>query len=359
MVYAQAFVLVSAAALASSLGCSRQTVTTNAAPAGSTASTTSATSATAPATAIPPQGAFSYAESCGSEGAAVDLTFRDAGRVTFSIAGRMLDVEGEASASPVDPKDPNGAWRLTVTKVRDAQQGVRVNQLLMTFTRAADGTLHAVQPPGNCQRPTGIFYPEGKEPRTQTVTKRTVCANGAPTAVRSGCICPGTSEIENPCSVGGGSPRVEGRACVHTCNEASGGAASAAEPGAKSIKPLIGTIYVPSEKTQGAVGPIGCGEYLAEKAIVLPAGDARTHLESALGQLVTELGLAVTAGVKVAADGFVADFAGGFSFGGVCDVPRKLEAIRRTADRYGKVKFTVNGSEARWRCLGDESGTCR
>jgi len=46
--------------------------------------------------------------------------------------------------------------------------------------------------------------------------------------------------------------------------------------------------------------------------------------------------------------------------GGVCDDPRIKAQVERTIARFRtKYKVILNGSEANWRCLGDQSGECK
>lgn len=65
--------------------------------------------------------------------------------------------------------------------------------------------------------------PQKAAPTSATAAPKTLrmtCPGGAtPTAVRLGCMCPGSSEIRNPCESGGNFPNVEGNACVFQCAE--------------------------------------------------------------------------------------------------------------------------------------------
>jgi hypothetical protein len=59
------------------------------------------------------------------------------------------------------------------------------------------------------------------------------------------------------------------------------------------------------------------------------------------------------------ADGtLVIDLKGNLAVGGTCAVPRMKSQIEKTAAQFGRFVIRVNGSEAQWRCLGDESGKC-
>ena len=121
-------------------------------------------------------------------------------------------------------------------------------------------------------------------------------------------------------------------------------------------------LFVTSSETPsaGAV-KVGCDSYLAPIRVRVAGDDKRTQLENAMKRLVAEAGEKVTvSGVLAQPDGsFVVDLRGPFDFGGVCDVPRKLGRFEQTAKGFGTVRFTLDGSASKYRCLGDESGNCK
>lgn len=96
-------------------------------------------------------------------------------------------------------------------------------------------------------------------------------------------------------------------------------------------------------------------------------GDALTTL-FALGSSVSHPGLynsLANSKLKVdkilSPDGVTTEvwIAGEVSLGGACDAPRFKEQIEATVRRFRpNHKIFLNGSEANYRCVGDESGSC-
>jgi hypothetical protein len=115
----------------------------------------------------------------------------------------------------------------------------------------------------------------------------------------------------------------------------------------------------PKASSKPGATKVGCDEYLVPKIVKLTATDKKAQLQEAITKLFVEMGEKLTPAVTGKDGAFTVDVKGKLSFGGTCDVPRKLGAITKTADTFGTVKFTLNGSEKNWRCLGDESGKCK
>ena len=118
---------------------------------------------------------------------------------------------------------------------------------------------------------------------------------------------------------------------------------------------------------------IGCNDYLVPVTVNIPGGSPEARAEATMNKLLSlaEQDLSafgyqssfspsmLKASVERKADGrLVIDLKGTLTVAGVCAVPRMKYQIDRTAVQFGRVSILVNGSEAGWRCFGDESGRC-
>jgi hypothetical protein len=118
---------------------------------------------------------------------------------------------------------------------------------------------------------------------------------------------------------------------------------------------------------------VGCNDYLVPVAVEIAGGSPEARAAAAINKLLslTEKDLSTfgyqsaftPAMLKVSvtrgADGtLVIDLKGNLAVGGTCAVPRMKSQIEKTAAQFGRFVIRVNGSEAQWRCLGDESGKC-
>ncbi len=130
------------------------------------------------------------------------------------------------------------------------------------------------------------------------------------------------------------------------------------------------------QRAKGATGAeiIGCNDYLVPAAVKVRGESPEARAEAALNKLLSltdkelasfgyESGFepsALKATVDRKASGrLVIDLKGTLTAAGVCTVPRMKSQIERTAAQFGQFGILVNGSEAQWRCFGDESGNCR
>lgn len=118
---------------------------------------------------------------------------------------------------------------------------------------------------------------------------------------------------------------------------------------------------------------VGCNDYLVPVTVNISGETPEARAEAALHKLLSlteedlskfgyQSGLlpsSLKASVaQKAAGNLVIDLKGTLTAGGVCAVPRIKSQIERTASQFGRVAILVNGSEAEWRCFGDESGRC-
>lgn len=116
----------------------------------------------------------------------------------------------------------------------------------------------------------------------------------------------------------------------------------------------------PKTSTKPGATKIGCDEYLVPKIVKVAGADKKAQLQDAMTKLLAEMKEKLTTAVTAGKDGgLVVDVRGKMTFGGTCDAPRKLGQITKTAEAFGPVKFTLNGSAKSWDCLGDESGKCK
>jgi hypothetical protein len=119
---------------------------------------------------------------------------------------------------------------------------------------------------------------------------------------------------------------------------------------------------------------IGCNDYLVPVTVNIPNGSPEARASATMNKLLslTEEDVSafgyqsainpsmLKASVERKADGkLVIDLKGTLTVAGVCGVPRLMSQIERTAAQFGRVSILVNGSEAEWRCFGDESGRCQ
>ncbi len=164
----------------------------------------------------------------------------------------------------------------------------------------------------------------------------------------------------------------EGAPVASTVQSATAASASSpnvvgsVEPAASaSAAPAVPMLWlVASDPTVGAKQPgaikIGCDDWLVPKPASLTATDTKGRLVEAVAKLLGEMKskLAV-ASVKDGPDGaLLLDLKGTLSFGGLCDPPRLIQPVERTAGQFGKVTISVNGQARTWRCANDESGKC-
>jgi hypothetical protein len=118
---------------------------------------------------------------------------------------------------------------------------------------------------------------------------------------------------------------------------------------------------------------IGCNDYLVPVTVNIPDGSPEARAEATMNKLLSlaeqdlsafgyQSGFSpsmLKASVERKADGIlVIDLKGTLTVAGVCAVPRMKSQIEQTAAQFGRVSILVNGSEAEWRCFGDESGRC-
>lgn len=83
-------------------------------------------------------------------------------------------------------------------------------------------------------------------------------------------------------------------------------------------------------------------------------------LHTALGLNNLKVGTVVVTGERTTKLSATVDLLGQPLLAGTCDVPRFKDQIQETIKFYvDSYQITLNGSEAGWRCLGDESGLCR
>lgn len=129
----------------------------------------------------------------------------------------------------------------------------------------------------------------------------------------------------------------------------------------------VATIYLVSAEGAPGSTPMGCGESMTPVSLEISSGTAREEAQGALNALLNaedREGLSnpargvFTAQIEEQDGGLVVALSGEPSFGGVCAVPRLKAPIEATLAPYS-AKIQLNGSEADWRCLGDESGECK
>lgn len=162
---------------------------------------------------------------------------------------------------------------------------------------------------------------------------------------------------------------------------ASTGASKTTSPAASDGTSV--TIYLialdaqPSwQRAKGVSGAeiIGCNDYLVPVQVKVGGDTPEARAEAALTKLLSltakdlaafgyESGFAPSV-LKVtverkAGGKLVIDLKGKLSAAGTCSVPRMKAQIERTAAQFGQFTILVNGSEAAWRCFGDESGNCK
>ena len=130
------------------------------------------------------------------------------------------------------------------------------------------------------------------------------------------------------------------------------------------------------QRARGVSGAaiVGCNDYLVPVTVNISGATPEARAAAALNKLLslTEADLKgfgyqsgfspsmLKVSVERKADGkLVIDLKGTLTAGGTCAVPRMKSQIERTAAQFGRVSILVNGSEAQWRCFGDESGNCK
>jgi hypothetical protein len=106
---------------------------------------------------------------------------------------------------------------------------------------------------------------------------------------------------------------------------------------------------------------VGCDDFLVPKMVKLTKTEKKDQLEEALTMLFAEMKEKLTPKVTTVKEGesYAVNITGSLKFGGTCDVPRKVGMITNTAEQFGKIQYSLNGSASAWRCLGDESGKCK
>lgn len=129
----------------------------------------------------------------------------------------------------------------------------------------------------------------------------------------------------------------------------------------------VATIYLVSAEGAPGSTPMGCGESMTPVSLEISSGTPREEAQGALNALLNaedREGLSnpargvFTAQIEEQDGGLVVALSGEPSFGGVCAVPRLKAPIEATLAPYS-AKIQLNGSEADWRCLGDQSGECK
>lgn len=124
--------------------------------------------------------------------------------------------------------------------------------------------------------------------------------------------------------------------------------------------------FMAPEAGASGAAEVGCGETMVPVEVTIAAGTPREELEATIGQLLVaedREGMSnaargvFTATVSEDGEDLILDLQGKPEFGGICAVPRLKAPVEATVKPFGAT-ITLNGSEAAWRCLGDESGTC-
>lgn len=209
--------VVLVAAAASFVACAAAPKTGPSEPAGASTAVPSAATSSPSAPAARPVGVFTFAEECGAQGAFTQLGIEADGTVTVDMNGFQVWFEGKGHLV-----ERAGGWEVVLDERNPEVPLPRFDKgdVVVAFTVRADGALEARNPPGNCSTKLGTFFKAGKEPARRLVHKVTRCPAGkAANAVAGGCICDGSSAIQNPCKAGGGLPDLKGNACVHLCSE--------------------------------------------------------------------------------------------------------------------------------------------
>lgn len=125
--------------------------------------------------------------------------------------------------------------------------------------------------------------------------------------------------------------------------------------------------FMAAEEAVEGSTEVGCGESMVPVEVTIASGSAREELQATVEQLLAaedREGLSnaargvFTASVREEGDALVLDLQGKPEFAGICGVPRLKAPLEATVRPFGAT-ITLNGSEADWRCLGDESGTCQ
>jgi len=163
----------------------------------------------------PPPGTYIYWASCGPTDAwAYELTIGDGAHARFLYEGIMRI-----------PANLTGRLR----RVGDGQEFVvassdsstyEVGAVAFSVEKAPNGLIvRGLEP--ECGGTGPLFFVDKSKQApavrdSEPILRTSVCKGNAG-SVRSGCICSGTSTIENPCKMGGGFPTVSGSTCTHQC----------------------------------------------------------------------------------------------------------------------------------------------
>lgn len=134
---------------------------------------------------------------------------------------------------------------------------------------------------------------------------------------------------------------------------------AATSPSTTPVMWLVAADPTVGAKQPGAV-KIGCDDWLVPTPVQLHAEDAKGRLIETMVALLAALKSSLSvATVEAQPDGsFVLDLKGSLRFGGLCDPPRLIQPVERTAAQFGRVTIRVDGKTKTWRCANDESGKC-
>ncbi len=153
-----------------------------------------------------------------------------------------------------------------------------------------------------------------------------------------------------------------------------GPAQSTAPPRASAYLIALAGPAAERASTRPDAKKIGCDDYAVPVTLAAtidpktPLRDTMAALVAATDKEANGLGFmtalsksSLTVGdIATKDDGtFVIDLVGTLSSGGVCDDPRIKAQVELTAKQFGKAEIRLNGSESKWRCLGDQSGRCK
>jgi hypothetical protein len=119
-----------------------------------------------------------------------------------------------------------------------------------------------------------------------------------------------------------------------------------------------GYFVLANEEVPGALPIEGCGvEYLVKTPMTNPT--LKTTLEALFAEKNPEISALYNSNLQVEINQNQIDLQGELISNGTCDVPRITNQIIKTIEQFtSDYIVTLNGSEAAFRCFGDESGMC-